>query len=771
MTPASVVHACRARPRAVLGTLVAVVLALGAAAPFTRWDADPELLTLSGSPELRAYRDFLSRFGSDELVVIGYEDPDLLRPAGLSRLRALTDALWDVPGVAAVSSLDTLYAVDVGPFGPFARPLVPDDLSLVPDPATLRSSVRELPMARDTLLDASGTVTTVVVRPEAHSLDRAARERQQGMLEGIEVALGDARFRDLDFHLAGAPVFNRELQRLNARDAAIFTPLTLLLVAGILAAALRSLWAVLASLACVLGTLAIVRGTMTVLGVPLSTTTSLLPPLLMVVAVSVSVHVLARYGRERARGRSVEESLRTVEHSVLAPAGLTALTTAIGFGSLLAADIPSLRTFGAFAALGVLVSFVLGAVGIPAALRVRAPRTPVGARRDLADRFLGGLRAGTRARAVPVVLVAGLACAVGIAGASRVRVATHDGDFFPPDHPLNQAYRFIESRLAGVTPLEAVVRARTPHGLRTPEALEAIRRVQGVLSSEVETTAAVSIVDWIDLARRATQPEAERGQPLDADAVERAAFVLEATSGADLPYWIQEDWSLARISTRVVALDSRENTALLDRLKAGVRRELGANPPVEVTLTGLVPVFARMEQVLLHSQITSFTLALGAVFVVFLGLFRSPRIAVLALVPNLVPIVCTLGIMGASGTPLDVVTVMVASVNLGIIVDDTIHLLHAVREGIAQGMDPEAAVDRALERVGRAVVFTSVVLGLGFAVLLLSDFRPTARFGGLTALTVVLALAADLTLLPALIRVARPFGTAPRWLSWREETR
>jgi predicted RND superfamily exporter protein len=123
----------RRHPRIVLAAFVVLTLALGAAAPFTRWDASPELLTIEGSPELAAYRDYLASFGSDELLVIAFEHPDLLGPSGLATVRSLTDALFEVEGVEDVSSLDTAYDVAFGPFGPFAEPLVPDALESAPD--------------------------------------------------------------------------------------------------------------------------------------------------------------------------------------------------------------------------------------------------------------------------------------------------------------------------------------------------------------------------------------------------------------------------------------------------------------------------------------------------------------------------------------------------------------------------------------------------------------------------------------------------------------
>jgi predicted RND superfamily exporter protein len=751
--------AVRLRPRAVLAVLGGASLALAAAAPFTRWDSDPELIALEGSPELRAYRDYLSRFGSDELIVVAFERTDLLEPAGLAQVRSLTEALRELPGVESVSSLDTAYRVEFGPFGPFASPLVPDALEEAPPAAELKAALRALPMTRDAMLDASGTVTTLAIQPRARALGAEERSLQRDVLEGALAVLARPEYRGTEFHLAGSPVFNRELERLNARDNALFTPVAFAVVALMLAAALRDRTLVLLAVGCVLATLAWVRGLMTLLDVPQSTTTSLLPPLLMVLAVSVAIHVLARYRLERSGGAEPLAAVQRTERAVLLPASLTAATTALGFGSLATSPIPSIRTFGLFAALGVLASLVLGAVGLPAALRVLRPdggslpaSGPVARVLELA------VRLATRRGGAVIVATAALCIAAAFA-LPRLRISTHDGEFFPADHALNRAYRFIESHLAGVTPLEVVLESETPGGIRDPRAIRLLADVQDFLAEQDETVRGVSLADWIDEARSAIEPPAERAQPLSAESLARAAFVLEATSGQDLPFWVQDDWSVARVSSRSVGLDSEQNDRLLARLERFAGTRIASEPGLSLTFTGLVPVFARMEQYLLQSQLRSFSLAFLCVFAVYWLELRSLRLAVVALIPNAVAVLLMLGAMGAAAIPLDVVTVMVASVNLGIIDDETIHVLHALREARAEGLAGAAAVTRALELTGRDVIFTCAVLGLGFGTLLLSEFRPTAHFGGLTALTIAIALAADLVLLPALLRATGDLGS------------
>jgi predicted RND superfamily exporter protein len=750
----SVAAAVRRHPRAIVAALAVCTAGLGAAAPFTRWDSDPELIALEGSPELRAYRDYLARFGSDELIAVAFERRDLLAPAGLAVVRSLTEALASLGGVERVASLDTAYRVAFGPFGPFASPLVPDELTAAPPPDVLLRQLRELPMTRDSVIDDTGRVTTLAVQPRARELGADARSLQRDVLDGTLAVLARPEYAGIDFHLAGSPVFNRELERLNARDAALFTPLVFGVVTALLAVALRGRGLIALAVAAVAATLAWVRGLMTALDVPQSTTTSLLPPLLMVLSVSVAIHVLARYRLERRAGRDPLGAVDATERAVLRPATLTAATTALGFGSLASSPIPSIRTFGLFAAAGVGVSLAIGAIGLPAALRVFRPGPGPAFADDGLDRFLAGAARFSCRRSGVVLAATAALCLAAAFAVPRVRVSTHDGDFFPSDHPLNRAYSFIESRLAGVTPLEVMLTSDQPGGIRDPRAIRLLGDVQDFLGAQAETIRGVSLADWIDQARDAIEPPAARALPLDAEGLERAAFVLEATSRDDLPFWVQDGWTTARISSRSIGLDSERNDRLLARLESFARTRLASEDGLHLTFTGLVPVFARMEQYLLQSQVRSFAIAFLCVLAAYWIELRSLRLACVAIVPNAVAIWLMLGAMGAAAIPLDVVTVMVASVNLGIIDDETIHVLHAVGTARSAGLAGEAAVARALAETGRDVVFTCIVLGLGFGVLLLSEFQPSAHFGGLTALTITIALAADLILLPALLRAS-----------------
>ncbi len=715
-----------------LGAALLLTLGLGIGYAQLGWTNDPEVITLEGSDDLDFYRGFVERWGSDELIVLAYPVENAFAPARLKQLRSLTDALLDLDSVRWVASLDTAFQIDTGPFGPYARPLVPDD---VESAASLRAEALSSPFVRDALVSADGRALLLAVQLAGADLDNSEIERS--VLAGIDRVLEDPEFADLQVHRAGSPVFNRALTELNQRDNALFTPLALVIIALLLSALFRSVLPTALALGVVGMSLVWTLGVMGWLGVSMNITTSLLPPLLMVIAVADAVHIIAAYIERLGEGDSRAQALHWTLFEVAPACFWTSLTTALGFASLLLVRIESVRVFGVFAVLGVWMAFAVAVIVLPAAL-IRLPLE--GAARRRAELPVLRRLAGLASRPWTAIVVLVVALIIGAIGAPRIEVATHDGEFFQASHPINLAYRFIESKLQGVTPLEIEIRAPEPGALRSPAALRGIQHLQAHLQGREELTAGTSIIDLI----LSTSPGIDLA---DDAALERALFLLQTIAPEEVERFLHEDATLGRISSRAMAMTSAQSEALIEGLESRAAELFDAD--WQVRFTGLVPVFSQMEQYLVEGQLRSYLFAIFGIGVALWVIFRSLFLAVLALVANLVPIGIAAGIMGLAEMRLDVATIMVASVALGIIVDDTIHVLHAFNRALAQGLEVEPAVSRALEVAGRPVLLTSLILVCGFAALGLSDFQPTGHFGLLVSIAVAGALVADLIVLPA----------------------
>jgi predicted RND superfamily exporter protein len=720
------------RGRWVIAALALATLAFAVGWARLDWSDDPEILALEGSDELDFYREFVARWGSDELIVLGWEVDDAFSPGALEKLRELCDALLDLEGVRWVSSLDTAFSIDTGPFGPYARPLVPDEIG---DADGVRAEALGNPFVRGALVSGDGRLLLAAVQLEGEALDDNAA--QQRVLAQLDALLARPEFAALDVHLAGAPIFDRALSQLNRRDNAIFTPLALAIIALALFALFRALAPVALALAVLGATVVWTLGAMGWLGVPMNITTSLLPPLLMVIAVADGIHVLSCYVDELGRGKSRERALRDTLAEVARPCLWTSLTTALGFASLLSVRIESVRSFAAFAALGVAFALLHSLVLMPALL----VRVPLGAAvRGRAP--LPGLGLLARAARHPRLALALALVPLGAAAFAlpRVEVATHDGEFFRDSHPLNRAYRMLEARIGGVTPFELELAPPPGAELRSAATVRAVQALQRELEAVPELTHGTSIADLL----AASTPGLDLS---DSGAVERALFLAGTLAPEEVEHYLHDEPPRARISARALAMTSARSSELL----GWVRERAAAVLPAgwSARATGLVPVFSQMEQYLVTGQLTSYGLAAASIFAVFALGFRSLRLAAIALVVNVVPIALGAVLMAAAGIRLDVATVMVASIAMGIIDDDTVHLISTWKRGVERGGDPQAALEHAFDVAGRAIALTSLILVAGFAALAFSGFQPTAHFGLLVCAAVAAAVLADLLILPA----------------------
>jgi len=718
--------------RALLAVLGLATLAFGAGYARLGWSDDPEILALEGSDELDFYREFVQRWGSDELIVLGWEVDDAFSPGALEQLRGLGDALLELEGVRWVSTLDTAFSVDTGPFGPYARPLVPDEIG---DAAGVREAALANPFVRGALVSADGKLLLAAVQLEGNDLGNPATERR--VLSDLEALLARPEFAALDVRLVGSPVFNRALSQLNRRDNAIFTPLALAIIALVLLVLFRAL----APVALALGVLGVsvvwTLGSMGWLGVPMNITTSLLPPLLMVIAVADGIHVLSCYVDELGRGKSREAALRDTLGEVAAPCLWTALTTALGFLSLLSVRIESVRSFAAFAALGVAFALLHSLLLMPALL-VRVPlEAAARSRRPLPGLGLLGRAARRPWLALGLALVP---LAAALYALPRVEVATHDGEFFRASHPINRAYRMLEARIGGVTPFELELVPPPGAELHSASTVRAVHALQTELKAIPELTHGTSIADLLV----ASTPGLDLSDP---EAVERALFLVSTLAPEEVEHYLRDEPARARISARALAMTSARSSELLSLVRERAAEVLP--PGWSARATGLVPVFSQMEQYLVTGQLSSYGLAVASIFAVFALGFRSLRLAAIALLVNVVPIALGAVFMAATGIRLDVATVMVASIAMGVIDDDTVHLISTWKSAVERSGDSAAALEHAFEVAGRAILVTSVILVAGFAALALSGFQPTAHFGLLVCAAVAAALLADLLILPA----------------------
>ncbi|RMF21654.1 MAG: hypothetical protein D6760_09040, partial [Deltaproteobacteria bacterium] len=733
---------------AVVVFIAAVTVGLGAFATRVGFDNTIESYFFEG--DLTEYNRFLSIFGTDEIVVLGFGADDVFSRESLELVDDLSRSLERLPYVRRVLSLTTVRIVE-GRGDSVSFDYLTEGVPAGRDAREdLRRRALADPLLPRTIVSPDSKATVVVAEIEHivgefdYKVDLLARvraiARQAEQRSGHHIAIG------------GTSVLDDALFRYTERDQRLFVPLMLVVIVVVMVRLFGSIVATLLPLTVVGVSVAWTYGFMALLGYDVNVITMIIAPLVMSVSIADSMHIVATYQQALAAGRRRREAVAQTFSALLAPCFLTSLTTVGGLLSLVAADLAPLRQFGVVAGFGVSAAFVATIALVPLLLPAlpAARMHPRGVGSGTVGRLLEWLARWHPRVAVSVVAASAVVIVPAVLSARRVTVGTNSLDFFHRGDVVRSDTEWIDANVAGTTSIEFVIDSGREGGAHDPALLAKIDAFQSYLEAIDGITTAYSLVDFVKTLNRAySEGRADAYTiPDTAAAVAQELLVLEGS--ADLQALLSDDARVTRLSARVALDQSRALAHRVPEIEAHMR-EVFAGSGARITPTGIVYLMHRMEGYLLSSQIKSFLLAFLVVAIAMFAALASVRLGLIALVPNLVPIAIVLGLMRPLGIALDVGTVMIASVALGLIVDDTIHLLYCLKREARAGGSAAEAMGRAVLDAGRPVVYTSVVLALGFSVLTLASFAPVTHFGALAAVVVVVALACDLVLLPAVV--------------------
>jgi uncharacterized protein len=493
--------------------------------------------------------------------------------------------------------------------------------------------------------------------------------------------------------------------------------------------------------------------------------TQVLPSLLLAACVGDSVHVLAIFYQRRHAGDGESEALiHALGHSGF-PIVLTSLTTAVGLASFATSDIAPVSAIGIFGPVGVLIALFLSLTLLPAI----AVLVPMGAARasDAANRSTGTDRwmaeAGRRAvrRPVPIVIVAFLLAGVALAGALRLRLSHDPMTWFPDGTPIKEGTRQIDAVLGGSVSFEVVLERPEGSDGRDPDTLKRL----AALGQDLETRPrdgylagqTVSLADIVKEVHRALNEDRAEAYvvPDDREAVAQALLLFESAGSDDLDDVVDGDYRTLRMAVRMPWRDSVHYRQFFELAEQDTIEALGDLG--EPAVTGVYAVLVRSIAAVVSSMANSYVFSFIGISGMMMLLLGSVRWGLLAMIPNVFPILLTLGVMGFLGLPLDSFTLMIGAIALGICDDDTIHAMHHIRTLHRQGVPIETAVVDTLSTTGRAMLVTSVILSVGFLGFTLSSMWNLVNFGWLVTLTIAMAFVAEVLLGPALLSLADRF--------------
>jgi predicted RND superfamily exporter protein len=728
---------------------LAVVAALAAGLPRIQSDFTHRGYFFSDDPNLQRFDAFERRFGNDDSIVVAVHSPSGVfdsDTAGL--LHELTERMWRVPEVIRVDSLTNFSWTHARGDEVIVEPFLPPGL----DPATLRQR-QQVALRHDLLpgyLVSQDARTALVFARLAPGL-RVPAQAPVIMAATREV-LGQLRRSDHVFHLAGRPAITDTFRSVAGQDLARLLPLALLVACISVAVSVRSVAGVVAPLVVILLTLLASFGLAGWVGITQNTMSTGIPTVLIAVCVGDSVHLLVGYYQAMSGGRRRREAVRASLEKNLMPTFLTSFTTAVGFLSFLGTQIKPISSFGLMTGFGTLIGWALSYAILGSLLFLLPFRFgPVSGRGMVVsaatmERFVGWVMRKRRAIFAGAILFSGAAVALAL----RIEVNSSSFRYFSRDVPLRQASEFFRDQKLGLSGVELIVETGVEDGIKDPALLGKVGELQRRIEQISGVVRTLSIVDIVKQIHRAMNGDRPPAQALPADrrgvAEELLLYTMALPPGMDLNDRVSVRSDALRLSVIWSLETSNAANHAVGQILAQAR-SLG----LVVHPTGKQHLYDSTTEYVVWSFARSLVTSVVVIALIIMLFLRSWRIGLLAFPSNLLPVAAGLAALVLLRQPMDMGTVIVASVCLGISVDDTVHVLSNYSRMRRSGVDVRMALTRTMGHAAPGVIANSVILVISFATFALARFTPNFYFGLLTALVLSVALVTELFLTPAII--------------------
>ncbi|MFK7898545.1 MAG: RND family transporter [Myxococcota bacterium] len=796
----------------VLVTLAMIVLTilLGSYVPQTELKMATEDFLFEDDPVRQRYDQFKRDFGQDQIASLAIEPPEVFDIEFLTKLRALhKDLEAEVPYLEEVRSLVNARST----YGRGDELVVEDLLDVLPEDeeslAAFRTRALSTPIyTKSGLLSKDGRATTVQIEvavygaadsdlgdegPEETDLDGFDEDFAGGFEDAddtdntdntddasADVVDGDAgprpflssrenvrlieaihtiveRYESPDFPVkaAGGTMLTYEFTSQLSRDVPLFFGGGLVVIGIILMVLFRRISTVLLCLSVVVPATIATFGLAAFFGIAFSAPAQLIPSFLLAIGVSYSVHLVTIFLHDLDTSGDAAASLEhAMRHSGL-PILMTGLTTSAGFLSFLVAEMKPIQEMGMTSAIGVVVMLVYAMVLLPALLILLPLRGRARSGGGVVDRALLGLARLSIAHPRKIVAVTLLGVVFSILSMTRLHTSSDPVSWFPEDHDYAVASELLNEQFGGTSAIEVLLDTGRPDGLKEPEMLRKLEEIEALVANVQKDGAKVgNPVSLLDIAKETHQALNENDPayyavPADRILLAQELLLFENSGNDDLEKLVDSEFRRARFTVRSGWTNGVETMPFLARFKPAVQEIVGDAAHVEIT--GMSALISRTISAIYGSMMRSYGLAFLLITPLMILLIGSLRSGLISMVPNLSPIIFTLGMMGLVGIPLDMFTLLSGCIAIGLAVDDSIHFISGFRRCLAAGDDPETAVENTMLSTGRALLFTSVVLTSGFAVLLLSEMANLQNVGVLTVFAITAAFILDVTVTPALL--------------------
>lgn len=780
------------KPILSLAFIFSLTVFLGAGIPRLQMDSSNEGLFKKNDPILTDYLNFQKQFGRNDIVVIAIEASDPQSSEFMDTLRKLHLEIEDnTPWLDDVTSLvnaDWMVADSNGG-------LKVSDLGKEwPKAGRISDArwqeIRDSSLYRDTLVTADGKMVFFIVRAMAfhsgvqdESTDAVnddffsdqtfvaestehAPTKELGLTSdqlsefagALEEVIVKYQASGLNIYAAGGPLLDKLHHDAMHHDVVMLLAAALVVVLITLYILFRSILSVFIPLITVITSVVSIVGLMGWLGVPISPVSQALPPIILMAGVLDSIHLLGLYYVGRRQDFSVKKSIMTaIEHSGMAVL-FTSLTTAAGFSAFLVARMKPIADFGWLAALGTVMALVYTLILLPALIHLlKKPNEDVNTIRfqSLTKGMIKLAEIGMSHpyKTLMAVLIVVLAA---VPGVMKVQFSYDVLSWFPPETKIRLDTLEIDKKVSGTVPLEVVLDTDKKNGILTSDFMNRMRSFQEYLENledgGVSTGRAVSIVDSVERIHTQLTDQTARPIPSNDNLIHQEMLLYESGGAKEISRLVDRNYSKARITVRLAWADGREMIPLRDNIKQEAVKRFGDLASVKVT--GTVDLVATGAIDLIASMTGSYLFAAFSISLMLIVLWRSLKLGILAMIPNFIVIYLSVSLIGYAGMSINMITVLLGGIALGLAVDDTVHLINGF---IYKNNDPkyrfDTAVNNTLEKIGPMLLVTTMVLASGFFMFFFSAMSALSSFGILLAVTILVALLFDVLVIPAIMHI------------------
>jgi uncharacterized protein len=756
-----IAHLIAYRPKVLLFLLFLLTAFFAYYARQIRIDSSVESMLPKGDPEKQYYDEVRRLFGSDDVAVIAVIADNIYTPPVLEQVRRLTDELRKIPEVKYAYSLSNAPDILAKVTGEQQDLLMPEIPTTAEGMEELKRKLINNPIYLKNLVSVDGKATAITVAfLESISEDEFVR---RGVDDKVQAVL-DQEKGPGQIYYTGLPHFKAYSAKTMRRDLLDMLPMTLLLIMAILFLCFRSLRGMLCPTVTVLTSLVWILGIMVLCGSPLSLGSVMLPVLILVIGTAYSLHVMAEYYEMARPGLSAGEVVLETLGDIAAPVLIAASMTFLGFFSQIVNQIVSIREMGIYSSIGITLSALLALILLPALLALLPlPKTHAEAFSPGLSTSLRKLVSGEIRHRRAIIVGATLLAIVSAWWIPYIQVGSNFLSVFRENHPIRQAANIVGQHLAGSLGFYVVIDGSTQDIMKQWDTLRRIKDLQLYMDSLPGVDKTISFVDFVEVVDNALQslppeegtdappPPAKKTTIWDnpaqlPDALQMIFLAPNMFTG----FVNHPTYTRSNILVRTSLSRPSEIIDLVAKIQAFAKEHF---PPAELTVhpTGNLILYTRTTSGLISGEVQSLALTGGVIFIVMVAMFLSLRVGIIGMIPNLYPILVLFGLMGSTGVILSITTSTIASIALGLAVDDTIHIMHKLSGEVRTTADQEEALLDCLSTVGKPTFYVSLLFFLGFLTLCFSTFVPVQEFGFLSAVTILIGLASEIVLLPALL--------------------